>query len=522
MIYESLIIGWLAELLAVFRKWYRESITAYLLARIAQWLRAFFSGSLICNFLWREGFLSRTWQSSLVFRTLDKLLAMLNNLITSIDVKGTAVLSESIAYRIIKAAASKTHVFTGLFIAFVLSVPHSRWSNLYSTIGVICLLLLFLLKIMTDRNVNFYLKMFDVFLFIFLVAVVLSEIFSAFPSDSMRFFIFYLTCFLLVLILVSSVNDKKELGELMGFILLGLGMIALYGMYQAIKGVPVVQSQIDINLNAGMPGRIYATLDNPNNFAEVLAMLLPFAGAALLNARYAISRLFFLGISILALGALVMTLSRSSWIGFAIMMLVFVFYRNKKLIPIMFILAVLAIPVLPQSIYRRLSTITNLQDTSTSYRFSIYSTVWPVFRKYWFTGIGLGTDAFRNIIQNYDLSLTKGLPPVHSHNVTLQVWLETGIFGMLSFVGFLISLVKRGIKAVGSSCDRFIKDVIMAGLASIIGIMVVSMAEYVWFYPRTMLVFWVVAGLTLAALKLAVQEKKADSLKIDQTDEKAA
>jgi putative inorganic carbon (HCO3(-)) transporter len=111
------------------------------------------------------------------------------------------------------------------------------------------------------------------------------------------------------------------------------------------------------------------------------------------------------------------------------------------------------------------------------------------------------------VVQNYSLGLIKGQIPPHSHNVLLQIWLETGIVGAVSFLGFMLGTLKKGIKAILNSPDKRCKNIIIAGIASITGILAVSFAEYVWYYPRVMMIFWIVVGLTLAAIKLSLNEK---------------
>lgn len=104
---------------------------------------------------------------------------------------------------------------------------------------------------------------------------------------SMRFFFFHLTGFLLVLVLVSSVRRYEQLQLVVALAVLGISVAALYGCYQGYVGVEVVPSQQDMTLNADMPGRVYSFFDNPNNFAEQLAMLLPLELALFLNSRLA-------------------------------------------------------------------------------------------------------------------------------------------------------------------------------------------------------------------------------------------
>ena len=49
-------------------------------------------------------------------------------------------------------------------------------------------------------------------------------------------------------------------------------------------------------------------------------------------------------------------------------------------------------------------------------------------------------------------------------------------------------------------------------LGALCGIMVVSIAEYTWFYPRNMFIFWFLLGVILACVKL--NQKELEGAKI--------
>ena len=89
-----------------------------------------------------------------------------------------------------------------------------------------------------------------------------------------------------MLLVVSMVRKYEQLQLMVALAVLGLSVAALYGCYQSYIGVDIVASQQDMNLNQGMPGRVYSFFDNPNNFAEQLAMLLPLNLALFLNSRW--------------------------------------------------------------------------------------------------------------------------------------------------------------------------------------------------------------------------------------------
>jgi len=238
-------------------------------------------------------------------------------------------------------------------------------------------------------------------------------------------------------------------------------------------------------------------------------MMLPFYVAIFMGAKSFIKRFIIFGFAIPPLIALGLTYSRSSWIGFAVAMFMFVVLTNWRLTPLFILGGIAMIPLLPQSIYNRILTIFT-GDSSVGYRGLIYATVRPMLEKYWFTGVGLGTDVFMSIVRNYPLHT--GVVPPHSHNLYLQIWLETGFVGIVAFVGFVINTFKRTIKTVKSmteSNNSYVKYSIIAGVSSLMGILTVGLAEYIWYYPRVMIIFWVVVGLLFAANKIAqVKEDK--------------
>jgi O-antigen ligase len=221
-----------------------------------------------------------------------------------------------------------------------------------------------------------------------------------------------------------------------------------------------------------------------------------------MNARYVISKLFFAGIAIPAFISLLFTSSRSGWIGFAFGLMVFVFLINKKIIPLLLVLGLVSIPFMPAFVYKRIQSITNLADTSIGYRFKLWKISGQVLQDYWPTGIGLGTDAYRNIVQNYYLGDINGARPPHSHNLFFQLWLETGIVGLLAFLGFVIRLCKESYSCIKASADKQLRRILAAAISAVTSLCVVGMFEYPWYDSRVMLFTWVVAGIAISAITL--------------------
>ena len=299
---------------------------------------------------------------------------------------------------------------------------------------------------------------------------------------------------------------KPILAPLVALAVLGLSVAALYGCYQSYIGVDIVASQQDMNLNQGMPGRVYSFFDNPNNFAEQLAMLLPLNLALFLNSHWRgkLLSLLSLGVGLVAIGA---TYGRASWIGLAGAVLVFLALLNWRWVPVFLLVGLAAIPFLPETIYNRILTIFNAgEDSSVQYRFGIYETTRNLMEDYWARGVGLGTDVMKKVFQTYPTNFD-GSYPVHTHNNYLQMWGETGILGLLAYLSLLLYQLKSGVKGFCAALDPRVKRMMAAAIGAFCGILVIGVAEYTWYYPRNMFTYWFLFGVIGACIKLVRMEQ---------------
>ena len=188
-------------------------------------------------------------------------------------------------------------MFLGLSMLLMLVVDHDNWNNAYTLLCMYGVMMLFLAGCMARPKHRLDLDKIGPYYTLFMAFVCyafLTSLGTDFSSGlvsgvtgslSWRFFVFHAIAFLITVLTVSSVQKVEQLQLVLVISLFGLTVSALYGCYQGYIGVEVVPSQQDLILNAGMPGRVYSFFDNPNNFGEILIMLMPFLLALLLNAR---------------------------------------------------------------------------------------------------------------------------------------------------------------------------------------------------------------------------------------------
>ena len=323
-------------------------------------------------------------------------------------------------------------------------------------------------------------------------------------GEALRVFCFYLSAFLFCVSLVGTVTNRGRLMSILGFIYLTLLLTALYAIVQRIQGVEVSAALTDLTTNAGMPGRVYSTLENPNNYAEFIVLTFPVSLVFCTNIVDRRWKTLCTASLVIPVVALLMTYSRSGWVSFALAAVVFLALWDKRLLPLVVVAGVAALPLLPQTIYNRILTIGSTADSSNMYRVYIWTSVLQMLQVYGLTGIGLGPGNFIPLYANF--SSAHASVAYHSHMLYLEVWLEMGLLGIVSFLGMYLGIIRRAIRAMAKA-DSMVRYVLIACVSSLVGVSFVGAAEYIWFYPRVMFAFFIVLGVTLAAVKLAEESK---------------
>ena len=505
---SSVICRFLLSIWAVLSEAWQGSGVAKALHGIGHWITECVKGSAFCAFVWREGAVTKSWEGSVTQRLLTWILNLPGAICAWIYKAGKKLWDGSLVFRGIDTLGGSCYVVLGIFLAVMLMVPHSMWDNRYALLGAVVIVALFALGQATRPANRLEMGELGPYFTLFMGFVCLAFLGSLSWGLSARFVGFYLAAFLFCLLIVSSVKDYDQLQTVVVMVVAGLTVAALYGCYQGVTGVEVVANQQDMTVNAGMPGRVYSFFDNPNNFAELLVMLIPLTYALFLNTRSwrgKIGALFAFGVCAVALA---FTYSRSGWLGFALATVVFIAFWNWKLIPLLIVLGLCCIPLLPETIYNRILTIGNTKDSSTSYRFAIYKASGVLMKDYWLRGVGLGSDILKQTFKGYP-PMFDGNYPIHTHNNYLQVWAEMGIFGIISFLGAIFFQLKTGVKAYLRGTDRRVKNLLAAAVAGFCGILLISVAEYTWFYARNMFIYFFLFGLIAACAKLCRKEDPA-------------
>ncbi len=304
---------------------------------------------------------------------------------------------------------------------------------------------------------------------------------------------------------------------------------ALVGIFQYLTGTSVMaEAWVDSEMFESIAGRAVGTLENPNMLGEYLILMIPLAVVMLVGHGEGLRRIpAFVCLGIMGV-CLILTWSRGAWLGliFAAILFLFIWHRRAMWL---FFAGVAAIPllpyILPASIIQRFTSIGNLSDSSTSYRVNIWRAACEMLEDFGFTGIGIGESAWFRVYPMYAYMGVETAP--HSHNLFLQIWLETGICGLTVFILILFLLCQsvftmcrqlREAKRLavldlpceaevssGSAYNLLTRKTLSqlriscaAPLSGIFAVLVQGMTDYAWYNYRVYLMFWLMTGLTAA------------------------
>jgi len=470
------------------------------MVKISCTLKSWFEGSCLWQFIRKNEKSGKFFEYSVFYKIVQGAINLFITVIKKLFQLFRSAYECSILYRLLDKLVSRFEIIIGVAILIHTIIPHAKWHNQYTLVLVFCIFLLYLVKIVHDSNSSLDVRKVDVALIVFALSAFLATVTSIAPKASLRAFAFYAVMFLMVLIMVNCLKTEQNIKSLMHIIIAAVVLASIYGIWQYINKIPVDPRMVDLRYSKGV-SRVFSTMGNPNDYAAYLLLTMPYFIVAFLESSNKKVKMLLAALSILAIVNLVLTSTRAAWIAFAIGVFVFVFLKNRKLIPLMIIIGIAAIPFLPQSIISRLSSVG--KDSSSLYRIDIWKGSLAMLKDYWITGIGLGPETPMKLFSGYSRLQT----PAHSHMLPIEIWLEMGLTGIVSFIWFVVRMVKKSFVSIYSTKSTFLKNVIAASVASYAAILAMGLTDYVWFYPRTMNMFWFNTGIFIAAVNMVLFAK---------------
>jgi O-antigen ligase len=345
---------------------------------------------------------------------------------------------------------------------------------------------------------------------VFGICCVISLLCSEAVYDSVRVLAFFASAFMFMWSAAAGIGDRKALREYLAWIYAAVMIISLLGIAQKIAGISVNASQTDLALNPGI-GRVYSSLENPNNLAEFLVLFSPLCAVFAAFGRTPMRRLILAIGLVLPVTALLLTYSRSGWLSAALTAVLFVYFTKRRILPLIMVLAILAVPLLPSGVLLRLSNMFNPADTSADYRIRIWEATLRLLadQRRFITGIGPGTATLAAQIEYFaDEYVLSGI--VHSQMLYLELIVEFGLLGAVcALLTFAVPTVRAAFVLKRSDAASLPAWVLAACVSSMAGMALFGLFEYTWFYPRILFGSFLLLGIMKAATRMAQAEAAA-------------
>ena len=272
--------------------------------------------------------------------------------------------------------------------------------------------------------------------------------------------------------------------------------------------------------------RCVSTFGNPNFFSSYLVLVLPIAVVNIFKSKDTSNKLIYLLLSLIYLGALLCTLTRSSWIGFAVsmvtlvMLLIYfereVFKKNLKFLIAFFgLVLVVGIlwprgngPAYSSAIFDRL---TEAKTSHVKYygsitqRQLIWSCAWNMAVKKPVLGVGFGCfELFFPYYQGRHLFIdaykTFRTHANNAHNEFLEILSQSGFLGLGVYLWFLVALFSFGISIIKNTQGQK-KFVAIGLLSSLVGMLADNMLNVSLHFAVPAFLYWWNAGLLTSITK---------------------
>jgi putative inorganic carbon (HCO3(-)) transporter len=319
--------------------------------------------------------------------------------------------------------------------------------------GTLSFFVYFLSRIFLVRSWQFK---FDVYSALISISFFLSAIFSSYRGFSLSNFVVVFFLYIVYLFLRKDKFSREDTAGFLDYFILGSAMLAFGGIIGYLyKGV-------------------YA--DTPfmgkNGIGTILVTATPLVQLKVLSTDKFYHYIFFVFI----LSGLILSMSQGAWVGLVmgeILLLVLGNKRIRRSIVILVLFTVISFIIFSihsilvgNDLLSFFHTRLDPYSISKVERIYIWRSSIKMFLDHPITGIGIGT--FPLVYPSYKLPEAREFSMSFAHNLPLNLLVETGIFGFLSFLAFIVSLYKKGLRLYKEAQDDFIL-ILIASLTAYLG-----------------------------------------------------
>lgn len=283
---------------------------------------------------------------------------------------------------------------------------------------------------------------------------------------------------LLFVMLVSNLNRQLHVKKAITAMMLSGTVLSLIAIYQVLSNNFITIDQ-----------RASAFFGSANYLSLYLVPIIILSFGLIFSVTK--SRKWWpVGLVLLMLTALYFTFSYSGWLGAIVGVVVLMLMFWPLLYTSLGVVAATIIAIVSQWNHPKFQQMLNLTGQSSLHaRLQIWKTSLLMIKEKYLTGIGLGMFEKRYLEfakQLFDDPFTQNT--LHSHNVFLYFWINTGIVGFLGFIILIIKFFKQTISAFKEQKSVLLGSVI----AAMVALLVHGLLDAAYWKNDLSVLFWTV------------------------------
>jgi putative inorganic carbon (HCO3(-)) transporter len=145
--------------------------------------------------------------------------------------------------------------------------------------------------------------------------------------------------------------------------------------------------------------------------------------------------------------------------------------------------------VLVPTLRKRVFSIFGTDDSSNAFRVNVWKSVIKMIQDRPVFGIGPGNKAFNIIYPFYQRS---GYSALGTYSVPLEITVETGVVGIICYSWLVFTVFRQGLLGLNRlRSDRDPNGLwIIAAIVTLVGMLVHSLVDTVWYRPQVQLLWW--------------------------------
>lgn len=336
----------------------------------------------------------------------------------------------------------------------------STFSNSFTEIATGIIIGIFILKKILSKKYSLPASPVNLMLYILCGIVFITFRRSAYFSESIRGFIRIVKFAFLYFALIDFFqSDAKRLKRAFWVLMIVACVTFFNGIFQSIYGFDLLRHRGIIKED--YLKRIMASFIHPNDFGAYIIFILPLTFCFFSAGLKRNQKAFLAFTCLIGCFCLLKTSSRGAWIGILIGILIYFFFYKKK-ISLMAPLAVIFLIILSPNGLDRLKSLFAPEQNTVWERVQLWKGTWNMVKVHPFFGFGVNT--FSRYFLEYKPAIYPDIR--YTHNSYLQMWSEIGIFGLLTFLSIIFTVLITALRDMRKKIQKGLEGFILLGLSA--------------------------------------------------------